>query len=77
MQACRDHNIPFNKSNIFMHDLRIVETNFKKWKSELANVSDWKKSMRSEIKTVISSEDNSFTFKLRFKYLKKLLKTYF
>lgn len=77
MQACRDHNIPFNKSNIFMHDMRIVETKFKKWKSELANVSDWKKSMRSEMKKIISSEDNSFTFKLRFKYLKKLLKTYF
>lgn len=77
LKVCRDNNIPFNESSILMYDLWLVETKFKKWKSELANVSDWKKSMRSEIKKIISSEDNSFTFKLRFKYLKKLLKTYF
>ncbi|MFC6053178.1 glycosyltransferase family 2 protein [Acinetobacter portensis] len=71
IQACHDHNIPFNESSILMYDVWLVESKFKQWKSELSNASDWKKALRLEIKKIISLENKGITFKLRLKYLKK------
>lgn len=77
LTVCREKDIKVNESSILVSDVRLVEGKLKKWKSELPNASDWKKSLRPEIKKIVLSKNNDFTLKLRFKYLRKLLKTYF
>jgi len=57
-------------------DVWLLENRFNKWKSELPNTAEWKKSLRPEIKKLVLSKDADFTLKLRFKYLRKLFKTY-
>lgn len=77
LTVCREKDIQVNESSILVSDVWLLENRFNSWKSELPNTSVWKKSLRPELKKLILSKDKGFTFKLKYKYLRKLLKTYF